>query len=166
MITKQQLLDSMQHEVNVIKHLATKVPADRYEWRPTPGQRSMGELMQYLTVCALSPTLYAVNGNWDSNEEVGKEMESSTSDNFAERMDAQMAKIAEALADIDEHSAAKHECQMPWGAPCTQGDFLGNAPLKALTAYRMQFFLYLKQGGCPELSSPNCWIGMDPPAAD
>ena len=54
MITMQQLLDSCRHETEVIKHLATKVPADKHDWRPSEGQRSIRELMQYLTAASLS----------------------------------------------------------------------------------------------------------------
>jgi hypothetical protein len=24
----------------------------------------------------------------------------------------------------------------------------------------MQFFLYVKQAGCPELATPDCWVGV------
>jgi len=46
MITRDQLLASMKHETRVIKHLATKVPAGQFDWRPTPKQRSTIELMR------------------------------------------------------------------------------------------------------------------------
>ena len=46
---------------------------------------------------------------------------------------------------------------------CTLGEFLVNAVLKALTAYRMQFFLYAKAAGAEELSTADCWIGKSAP---
>ncbi len=36
--------------------------------------------------------------------------------------------------------------------------------LKSLVAYRMQFFLYVKQAGCSELATPDCWVGVGAPA--
>ncbi len=41
------------------------------------------------------------------------------------------------------------------------GAALVNFPLKFLAAYRMQLFLYLKSTLTEELTTMNCWFGMD-----
>ena len=62
MITGKQLLNACRHETKVIKHLATRLPEDSMDWRPTEGQRSMLELMRYL---ASGPQIMAVSAVTD-----------------------------------------------------------------------------------------------------
>ena len=52
---------------------------------------------------------------------------------------------------------------MPIGTPCTTAQFLVDAVLKCFVVYRMQFFLYLKSAGAHELTSYDCWFGIDAP---
>ena len=39
-LTKAELIGSLQHEVNILLHLADKVDARSMDYRPTPKQRS------------------------------------------------------------------------------------------------------------------------------
>ena len=48
-LTREELIASLQHEVRVVLHLASKVDPARLDYRPTPRQRSTLELLQYLT---------------------------------------------------------------------------------------------------------------------
>ena len=167
MITKEQLLASMRHETKIIKHLGSKVTPDLLEWRPTPGQRSIAELLRYLTVSADIPCVNLFTGNWDHAEEMSKKAESVTLDTFEEAMDAQMDRLDELIRDVDVASALETDAALPWGTPIKQGQGFIDMPLKALVAYRMQLFLYLKEAGLSDLNSMNCWVGTDPqPPAD
>ena len=85
MMTKQEFLEYARHEVEVIKHLATKVPDGQYDYRPSPPQRSMPELMKYLTLCAWLPVKGLVNLNWDHVEPLNQEAEEVTPETFAPR---------------------------------------------------------------------------------
>jgi len=49
MINKEQLLAACRHEINIIKHLAEKIPTGGAGYRFTPPQRSTTELLRYLT---------------------------------------------------------------------------------------------------------------------
>lgn len=162
MIGKEQLLASMRHETGVIKHLASKVRPEALDWRPTPKQRSTRELLAYMTQMALSPTLYCLKGNWEHAPGLAKEAERSTPEGFAGAMDRQLARIEEALADLDEEAAADRAAALPWGTPTTQAAALMDTALKAFVAYRMQLFLYAKQSGSAELGSFDCWAGKPP----
>lgn len=168
MITKEQLLDSMRRESNIIKHLAAKVPADRMDWRPTPGQRSMLELLRYLTISAVLPAENLVTGDWEHAEAMSAGAENVTPETFDAAMDAQMARIEEILRDIDVASALETDRKLPWGEPVKQGQGFVDMVLKTLVAYRMQLFLYAKESGLTELNSANCWVGVDwkPPEED
>jgi hypothetical protein len=165
MITKQQLLASMLHESKVIKHLAAKVTPEMLDWRPSSGQRSMLELLQYMTTMAIVPATYAVTGTWDHAEGLEREAESVTLDTFAAAMDAQESRLAEVLETVDPAAATTAPAAMPWGQPTTVAAGLMDMPLKCLVAYRMQLFLYLKQCGRTDLGPVNCWAGIDMPSA-
>src|SRR5260370_11874586 len=49
-LTKDELIASLQHEVRVLLHLASKVDPAKLDYRPTAKQRSLLELLQYLTI--------------------------------------------------------------------------------------------------------------------
>ncbi len=163
MLTRDQLLSSMRHETNVIKHLATKVPPGTLDWRPTPKQRSTLELMQYLTTCGVIGVKAMIHGNWDHVEAIDKAAQSVTPENFAAAMDAQMAELETDVRAVPEADLAGRAATMPWGAPTTLGLSLVDCGLKPLTAYRMQFFLYAKQSGAADIGPANCWVGVDMP---
>src|SRR5215467_2115110 len=54
-LTKEELIGSLQHEVNILVHLASKIDRQKLDYRPTPKQRSTMELLQYLVV--MGPSL-------------------------------------------------------------------------------------------------------------
>lgn len=163
MITREQLLDSMRHEVKIIRHLATKVPPGTWDWRPTPGQRSMLELLQYLTCCGSIGTVFAATGTWDHAEAIEKDAESVTPETFDAAMQKQMALLEEVIRSLPEADLLTRDAKLPWGAPTKLGLGLVDMGLKPLAAYRMQFFLYAKQAGNSALGPANCWVGVDPP---
>ena len=163
MLNLDQFIDSCAHETKVIQHLATRIPDGALDYRPTEGQRSTLELMRYMTRMSAVLMSYAVEGSWDRAAEIGKATESVTPKNFHEEMDRQMELIREEAAKIADRPLDDTPCAMPWGEPCTLGQFLVNAPLKIFPAYRMQFFLYLKAAGATDLGTANCWAGVDMP---
>jgi len=165
MLTKEELLASMRHETGIIKHLATKVTPDTLEWRPTPGQRSTLELMQYLTCMATITAENLTSQNWDHAEALGKESADVTLESFPAAMDRQMSRIEEAFSGIDETTARATPHTLPWGPPTTMSALTVDNVLKSFVAYRMQFFLYVKQAGCSELTSADCWAGVTMPPA-
>ncbi len=165
MYTRQHFLDSILHEAKVIKHLATKVPDAQLDYRPTPKQRSTLELLRYLTTGALVPTLFAINRTWDHAQEIGAAAESLTAEEFPAAMDAQMERIVAAVNAVSEEDFLTRDAAMPWGTPCKLGQALVDMVLKCLVAYRMQLFLYCKASGASEIGPPQCWMGIDPPAA-
>ena len=162
MLTLDQFLDACAHETTVIQHLATKVPENALDYRPTDGQRSMLEFMQYMTRMAALPMARAVEGDWERNEEFAAESEAVTAETFADEMDRQMEILREEAAKLADRPFDS-ECSMPWGVTCTLGEFLVNAVLTTYKCYRMQFFLYCKSAGAHELGPAQCWIGLDPP---
>ena len=163
MITRDQLIASMRHETNVIKHLATKVPAGKLDWRPTPGQRSTIELLQYLTTCAIVPTKAMIARNWDDAETLENASKDVTPENFAAAMDRQMQGVEEAIRAIPDEDLLTRAATAPWGTPTVLGISLVDYCLKPLVAYRMQLFLYAKESGAADIGPADCWVGVDAP---
>jgi hypothetical protein len=45
-LTKSELITSLQHEVRILRHLAGKIDRSQWDYRPTPRQRSTIELLR------------------------------------------------------------------------------------------------------------------------
>ncbi|MEM7166258.1 MAG: hypothetical protein AAF581_12380 [Planctomycetota bacterium] len=162
-VNKGQLIASMRHEAEIIKHLKTCIPEGAYEYVPGPEQRSMRELLGYLSVAALSPCIYAVNGNWDHAADLYGSANNLDLAGYDAAMDHQISAIEETLAAVSDEDLATRQITMPWGTPCTLGEGLLNMGVKTLTAYRMQLFLYIKAAGNKDIGSYECWAGGAPP---
>ena len=165
MLTLDQFLAGCAHETRVIQHLATKIPAGGLDYRPTPGQRSMAELMRYMTRMAVEPMARAVDGDWSRGPAFEEEAEAVELGDFAAEMDVQMDLMRAEAEKLRDRDLTAEPCSMPWGAPCTLGEFLVNAVGRTYTAYRMQFFLYVKAAGAHDLGPAQCWVGVDLPPA-
>lgn len=159
-ITKQQLIDSLVFECNVLKHLGSKVRPDLLDYRPREGMRSTLELLQYTSHLAKGSLRGIILGNWDS-EKRQAEAKKVTLENFSQAMDAQIDEIRSILSEASDEDLQNKEIQFPWGGSTLVGIGIINSALKFLTAYKMQLFLYLKINGIP-LATPNLWRGADP----
>ena len=49
-LTKSELIASLQNEVRILLHLASKIDRATLDYRPSPKQRSTMELLRYLSV--------------------------------------------------------------------------------------------------------------------
>ena len=47
-LTRDELIASLQHEVRILVHLCSKIDPSMLDYRPTPKQRSTMELLRYL----------------------------------------------------------------------------------------------------------------------
>ena len=57
-LTKDELIASLQNEVRILVHLAGKVDKSKIDYRPSPKQRSTLELLQYMAI--MGPTQVSV----------------------------------------------------------------------------------------------------------
>ena len=163
-LTKSELIASLQNEVRILLHLAGKIDPAKLEYRPTPKQRSTIELLKYL--CLMGPMLVrAVKAGafdpalWTATEQT---IASQTFDQVLATIAAQKDTYAELLADVSD-ADLRTEIEM-FGSKSTRGSFLVNMVLCGCAAYRTQLFLYLKACGRDELGTMNLWAGVDPPA--
>lgn len=164
-LTKAELIGSLQNEVRILLHLASKIEPAFLDYRPTPKQRSTLELLQYLTL--MGPALVkAAQANvfdtaaWSAEEKV------AAARTFEQTLEAlaghadQYASLLGGMSDAD----LRAEINL-FGFPTSRGAFLVNLVLCGCAAYRTQLFLYLKACGREELGTMNLWAGADAPAS-
>jgi hypothetical protein len=165
-LTKSELIASLQHEVRILLHLAGKAEPTMRDYRPTPKQRSTVELLKYLTIMGPSLVRATKAGAFDPAAWGAAEQQAAARDwdqtlaAIGAQQDVYAAEIG-AMSDDD----FRGEIEM-FGRKTTRGQFLVNFVLCGHAAYRTQLFCYLKACGREELGTMNLWGGMDPaPAA-
>src|SRR5262249_15509940 len=66
-ITKEELIASLQNEIRILLHLAGKIDRSKLDYRPTPKQRSTLELLRYLVVMGPMIIRGVKAGGFDQN---------------------------------------------------------------------------------------------------
>ena len=166
-LTKDELISALKQEVRVLIHLASKADASMLDYRPAPKQRSLLELLQYLTimgpihvraVVAESFDMDAWRAAWSTGEAAANAMNLEEVQDAIGKHPALFAELLGACSDADLRS----EIEM-LGHKASRGSMVVNLVLTHYSAYRMQLFLYLKACGYAELNTMNLWAGMDRP---
>jgi hypothetical protein len=164
-LTKPELIGSLQNEVRILLHLAGKIDRAKLDYRPTPKQRSTIELLKYLTVMGPALVQAAKAGAFDPAAWTVAEQAAAARDfdQTVAAIAAQADLYAKLLADVPDGDF-RSQVEI-FGNKTTRGAFIVNVVLCGCAAYRTQLFLYLKACGREELSTMNLWAGMDAPAA-
>ena len=167
MITKQEFIDSLCFELQVIRHLGEKVKIETFEFRPTTKQRSTHELLHFLcyifgaAIDNVKESSLAVPDNWKSAAEKWKsQLPEVTLENFSELIKIQEDHIQNVVGAMSETELG--ESITLYGRERTRAMHLLNGPLKWASAYKLQLFMYLKMNGQEHLNTMNLWAGMDP----
>ncbi|HEY9467388.1 MAG TPA: DinB family protein [Vicinamibacterales bacterium] len=163
-LTKSELIASLQKEVRVLQHLITKIDPAMLDYRPTPKQRSTIELLRYLT--NMGPTLvrYAKGQPLDAAA-MAQASETANARDFDETVAALAAHAdvyVQLLGDMSDEDFRGETAGFD-GLPVTRGQFFVNHVIGQCAAYRTQLFLYLKACGRDELNTMNLWVGVDAP---
>jgi hypothetical protein len=162
-LTKSELIGSLQNEVRILLHLAGKLSAESRDYRPTPKQRSSFELLQYLSIMGPELIKVAQAGTFDPPTWTVAE-KAAAARNFDQTLAAIAAHKDEYATLLGGMSDADFRTEVDmFGQKTTRGAFIVNFVLSGCAAYRTQLFLYLKACGREELSTMNLWGGMDPP---
>jgi hypothetical protein len=165
LLTKNEFSGALQNEVRILLHLASKIEPAMLDFRPTPKQRSLLELLQYFTIvgpihlgAALNSTfdMDAWRTAWRTNEATAKTLDLDRVKTAIAQLPAQFAAMLDTCSDTD----LRAEIEM-FGHRASRGSWMVNLVLSHYTAYRMQLFLYLKSCGRDELNTMNLWAGMD-----
>jgi hypothetical protein len=163
-LTKSELIASLQNEVRILLHLASKIDRAQLDYRPTPKQRSTLELLQYLTMMGPALVQAAKAGKFDEAAWTASERAAAARDfdQTLAAIAAQTNTYATLLADLSDADLRAEIA--PFGDTATRGAFIVNWVLCGCAAYRTQLFLYLKACGRDELGTMNLWAGVDAPA--
>ncbi len=162
MITREQFLAAYSHEMHCIRHLATKITPDMLEYRPTPAQRSLLELLQYISYASVALAEAAIV-SMDHYMDRMKSGESTTLENFQQKMHDQEQELHAMISGVSDESLAQ-EVDV-YGVKTRAGHL--TYQLQMITAYKMQLFLYIKSCGVSTIGTMDLWVGMDtPPKVD
>jgi hypothetical protein len=166
-LTKEELLASLEQEVRIFLHLIGKVDKSKLDYRPAPRQRSILELLQYLAIMAPTQIVSIKSGDfsraammatWGPAEAASKKM---TFEQAVEAIEKQPRDFVSLFSEWTE-ADFRGEVEL-FGRKFTCGRMLVNMVLSGFSAYRMQLFCYLKSTGREELNTVNLWMGMDAP---
>ena len=160
-LTKEELISSLQNEIRILLHLASKVDRNQLDYRPTPKQRSTIELLRYLTI--MGPNLIpAIKTGTFDGAAFGASQAAANAMNFdqvlaaIEKQNAYYAQELGSMSDADFRS----EIDM-FGRKASRGSHIVFLALCGFAAYRTQLFMYLKACGRDELNTMNLWGGID-----
>jgi hypothetical protein len=163
--TQSELVDSLQHEVHVLLHLAAKLDRSQLNYRPTPKQRSAIELLQYLSIMGPLLVKFSKGGGFDPAVWTTEKSAADARD-FDQTLAAIAAQRDLYAAELGGMSDADFRAEIEmFGRKTTRGAFIVNMVLCGHAAYRTQLFCYLKACGRDELTTMNLWAGADPPVA-
>ena len=166
-LTKDELIVSLQNEVRIFLHLAVKVDKSKLDYRPTPQQRSVLELFQYMAIMAPTQIVSIKSGDfskpammaaWGPAEAASKKMTFEQAVEAIARQSSGFVTLFSEWTDADFRS----EVEL-FGTKFTRGRMIVEMVLSGFSAYRMQLFCYLKFMGREELNTMNLWMGMDAP---
>lgn len=161
MLTREELIEEIVLECAIAKHLYTKLnPADA-DYRPSPGQRSTLELLRYLVICGSSSAYQIATGDMDGARDRYMSSANMTFEEFPEAMDRQIEELRAVIGGVPEADLTTRTAPHPDGNEYPLGLMFVKMPLKWLTAYRMQLFLYAKANGAGEINTVNNWVGRD-----
>jgi hypothetical protein len=160
-LTKDELVSSLQNEVRILLHLASKIDPAKQDYRPAAKQRSTLELMQYMVIMGPQLVRGIKGGAFDPASWTAAEA-------GAKAMNLEQAKVAigEQSAFFGTELGGWSEADFAtkiemFGQTSSRGSLIANMVLCGYAAYRTQLFLYLKASGREELNTMNLWAGMD-----
>ena len=160
-LSKEELVASLQNEVRILVHLIGKVQPRMIDYRPTPKQRSTIELLRYLT--NMGPLLLPAIKSGQFDTAAWQAATESAAAKTFEQIAASIATLSdqyEKLVDGFSDADFRGEIEM-FGRKQSRGAHIVGLVLGGHAAYRTQLFMYLKANGRDELNTFNLWGGVD-----
>jgi hypothetical protein len=161
MINKSQIAASMMFECDVAKHLHSKLTPAAYDYKPTPGQRTTLEVLQYLSICGIAGIQSLVKSDWKAFSLYTDRASKMTAKEFPAAMDLQKKEIKEFFDSVTERDLETKDAKLPLGGTELLGQAILDLPFKWLPAYKLQLFLYMKSTGTTDIGTANAWMGID-----
>ena len=163
-LTKEELIAALQNEARILVHLAGKVDKANVDYRPAPKQRSILELLRYMSM--MGPTLVTLikagtfdMAVWGPADEAAKARNFEQAVAAIEKQSDEYSRLLSGWTDADFRGEVEF-----FGAKASRGSHIVFLVVSGHAAYRTQLFLYLKACGREELTTMNLWGGADAPA--
>ncbi|MGE0431809.1 MAG: DinB family protein [Planctomycetota bacterium] len=121
------------------KRLLQLIPADKYDWAPAPGMRTLRELAGHLAVIARYATKGMVSGEWEMPESPATVDRDIALAELQQSIDYTLAQIA----DISDAEFERRLVRMPWGPEMTVARAFA-AQIEHEIHHRTQLYIYLK----------------------
>lgn len=164
MITKDQLSASILLECDICLHLHSKLTPAAAEWRPSPDQRSTAELLRYLAMIGIASATCLAKGDWSLFAGFRERTAGLAAADFPAAMERQKKELIAFFDATTEEQLSTQPARMPGGTDTIPlGAALMNGPLKWLTAYKLELFVFAKASGSRDIATSNAWRGMDMP---
>lgn len=161
MYTKDNLKASVMHEINVIKHLFTKIPEGQMGYKPTEKQRTMLELLKYLSALTPATIEMVYTAEPKAFMDIQKiATDSVTPENFIEKLDEGVTSAMVTLDKFTDEDLSTVVNIFGMGDK-TKGVYLVDTLVKWIAAYKLQLFLYIKSSGNTDIGTTNAWGGFD-----
>jgi hypothetical protein len=156
---KDHLLFNLEREIQLLKQLSPMIQEKDLDFRPAEKVRSTLELMQYLSGIGstMMRWLYLNDITKEDWVEIRKKRLEVTLENFNTHLDKQLDEIKKFMQIITEDELLHKEVELPNKEKMMLGAAIINAPIKWLSVYRMELFLYLKMNGRPDISTREAW---------
>jgi hypothetical protein len=166
-LSKADLVASLQNEVRILLHLCTKLEAPSCaEYRPTPKQRTSLELLRYLTTMGpgLVPAIKSGQFDREAFQKATEEAAKLDFDGVVKKLATLSDFYAQSIPRFTDAELAE-EVDLFGAGRMSRGRWLVDFCVAGHAAYRTQLFMNLKACGREELNTMNLWVGVDPPAA-
>jgi len=160
MINKKEFVSSIHKEIGIIKHLYTKIPAGALTYRPSEKQRTMLELLQYLSGIYAAAVKGVRAGNAAPFREGYEKSKSVTAEQFHDLMDAQAKEVEQQIHAMTEEELAGEVDLWGSGHKASRSALLLEMLIKMPAAYKMQLFLYIKASGNMDIGTSDLWRGV------
>lgn len=161
MVSRKSLIEAIVHEINVCKHLFTKIPEGGFDYRPSEKQRTTLELLHYLATCGIGSIPSMVTGDWEEYSKRVKKLENMTSTEFPKVMDQQAEEVRTALAEISDEDLQTKIVNAPGAGELPLGAAIMRTSYAWLVAYRHELFHRVKAAGNQDINTANNWAGVD-----
>lgn len=156
---KEHLLINLEKEIVLLKRLAAEVGQNDLAFRPAEKMRSTEELLRYVAgVAAYMLRWFTEDLTPEAREKIREYNKTLDLENVQQRLDEQWATIQHVMDGITEEDLLVKEVTLPWKEKMVLGAAIMHAPLRWLTTYRMQLFMYLKMNGHEELGTADAWV--------
>lgn len=161
MITREEYLASLKHEFKILRHLHSKITPGSETFRFSDNQRSIQELLQYLSISTIAGMECVLVGNGSPFQAYGEKSKETTLENFVAKIDEQEKMVEETLAKLTDEDLQTSVDLWNSGHSERKGVILINLVLKGITAYRLQLFTLIKASGRDDIGTSDAWQGMD-----